>query len=175
MKEHPAVNRLIGIFCSVSVLILLFIQFSGAYAMAETEEKIMIGEVEDIILMPWKIKMPARIDTGARMSSIDARDICIHGGMVEFSLPKEYGGMLIRLPMKAKQKVKSAQGSMKRAVVEIEICLGTKRFFTTVNLVDRSKMDYPFLLGRNILAHGFVVDVSKSNLLQPTCLAGTPQ
>ena len=28
-----------------------------------TEEKIAIGLVEDVILLPWGVKLPARIDT----------------------------------------------------------------------------------------------------------------
>jgi len=138
--------------------------------MAETNEKIIIGEVEEVVLFPWKIKMPARIDTGAAMSCLDARDIRIDGSIVEFRLPEQYGGKILRAPLKGKRRVRSAQGLMRRAVVEIELCIGSRRFLTTVNLANRSGMSHPFLIGRNILAHGFLVDVSRSKMLPSTCL-----
>lgn len=140
--------------------------------MGETREKITIGAVEEIVLFPWKIKMPARIDTGAARSCLDARDIRIDGNMVEFRISDQYGGKILRAPLKGRCRVRSAHGLTKRAVVEIEICIGSRRFLTTVNLVDRSGMEYPFLIGRNILAQGFIVDISRSNILPPKCLDG---
>lgn len=38
--------------------------------MADAEEKIAIGLLEDMILLPWGVKLPARIDTGAATSSL---------------------------------------------------------------------------------------------------------
>lgn len=175
MKNQFTIAGLIKISCLPAILLFLCVQIIGVNAMAETKEKVTVGEVEDVVLLPWKIKLPARIDTGAGRSCLDARDIRIDGGMVEFRLPEQYGGTLLRLPMKGRRNVRSAQGRMKRAIVEIEICIGSRRFLTTVNLTDRSIMDYPFLIGRNVLANDFIVDVSKSYLLPPTCLAGAPK
>lgn len=175
MKNKFTIAGLMKIFCLPAILIFLCVQIIGANAMAETKEKVTVGEVEDVVLLPWKIKLPARIDTGAGRSCLDARDIRIDGGMVEFRLPEQYGGTPLRLPIKGRQNVKSVQGRMKRVIVEIEICIGSRRFLTTVNLADRSSMEYPLLMGRNVLAHGFIVDVSKSRLLPPTCLAGAPK
>ncbi len=171
MKSHLSIAKFVKIFCLSMVFVVLCVLLEGVNAMAETKEQAtVVGEVEDVVLFPWKIKLPARIDTGAGMSCLDARDIRIEGNMVEFRLPEKYGGALLRLPMKGQKNVKSAQGPMKRVTVEIEICIGSKRFLTTVNLTDRSGMNYPFLVGRNLLAHGFIVDVSRSHLLSPTCL-----
>jgi hypothetical protein len=152
--------------------VILSIGMMEVNGMGETREKITIGAVEEIVLFPWKIKMPSRIDTGAARSCLDARDIRIDGNMVEFRISDQYGGKILRAPLKGRRRVRSAHGFTKRAVVEIEICIGSRRFLTTVNLVDRSGMEYPFLIGRNILAQGFIVDISRSNILPPTCLDG---
>jgi hypothetical protein len=140
-------------------------------AMTANKEKAPVGAAEDVLLLPWGIKLPARIDTGAAESSLDARDIRMDGGMIEFRLPEKYGGMLLRVPMKGRRNIRSAHGRMNRPIVEIELCIGTNRVLTTVNLADRSRMKYPLLIGRNVL-HNFLVDVSKSRLLPPTCPTG---
>jgi hypothetical protein len=167
--------RLIKIFCLPVILFSLCVQVIGADAVGRTKEKTTVGEVEEVVLFPWKIKLPARIDTGATRSCLAARDIRVDGGMVEFRLPEKYGGALLRLPLKGKRNVRSAHGRTERVVVEIEVCIGSRRFLTTVNLADRSQMEYPLLVGLNILVNDFLVDVSKSRLLPPACLEGTPK
>jgi len=157
------------------IFLFLCVPVIEVTAMAETKGKVTVGEAEDVVFLPWKIKLPARIDTGATCSSLDARDIRIDGGMVEFRLPEKYGGTLLRLPVKGQRSVRSADGRMRRALVDIEICIGTKRILTAVNLTDRSKMEYPLLIGRNVLTNDFIVDVSKSHLFSTTCLTGTPK
>ncbi len=68
----------------------------------EAGEKITVGLVEEVILLPWGVKLPARIDTGAAVSSLDARDIVIKGNTVDFRLPEKYGGLQISLPVVAR-------------------------------------------------------------------------
>lgn len=175
VKNQFTIIRLIKIFCLPAILFFLCVQVIATDAGAGTKEKTTVGEVEEVVLFPWKIKLPARIDTGAARSCLDARDIRIDGGMVEFRLPEQYGGKFLRLPLKGRRNVRSAHGRTKRAIVDIEICFGSKRFLTTVNLTDRSKMRYPLLIGLNILINDFIVDVSKSRLLPPICLEGSPK
>jgi len=174
MQTRFTMAELIKIFSLPLILILCMHAVEGG-AVAETKERITVGAVEEVVLLPWKIKLPARIDTGANCSSLDARDIRITGGMIEFRLPEKYGGTLLRLPVKGRRNIRSAGSRMKRALVEIEICIGTKRILTAVNLTERPKMEYPLLIGRNVLANDFIVDVSESYLVPPTCLTGTPK
>jgi len=155
----------------VKIFFVVFAFFmSLGLLLANAEEKIIIGAVEDIVILPWNVKMPARIDTGAATTSIDARNIKIKDdGMVEFCLPKKYGGLKLCLPIVDWRTVKSAAGDNKRPVVEMEMCMGSMRFREQVNLNDRSKMEYPLLIGRNVLKNNFIVDVSRKNLLNPVC------
>ena len=94
--------------------------------------------------------------------------------MAEFRLAEEYGGLAIRLPVKSWQTVRSAEAREKRPVVEIDLCLGPKRLRARVNLNDRSKVQYPFLIGRNILKENFLVDCMKEYCNPPRCPVPPP-
>jgi hypothetical protein len=135
----------------------------------EDHKKIMIGEVEDVLLVPWTINLPARIDTGATLSALDARDLTIRNNVADFTLGKKYGEFRLHLPIVGWRQVRTAVGTERRPVVEIGICLGPKLIRTLATLSDRSQMIYPFLVGRNILNGGFTVDTSRSKAVQPAC------
>ena len=132
-------------------------------------EKMTIGEVEDVILMPWGVRLPARIDTGAATSSLDARELTVKNNMAEFRLPKMYGGVQLRLPVIEWQKVRSADFRERRPVVEITFCIGPKLIRAQVTLNNRSTVTFPLIIGRNVLKDKFVVDCMHSNCLPPTC------
>jgi hypothetical protein len=132
-------------------------------------EKITVGFVEEVILLPWGVRLPARIDTGATTSSLDVRELSVKGQTAEFKLPEKYGGLQLRLPVVKWKTVRSAEARTERPVVEIELCFGPKRIRTQVNLNDRSKVKYPLLLGRNTLKHYFVVDCDRSHCTSPEC------
>lgn len=145
------------------------ILFFFAAGVARAEEKITIGVVEDVILLPWGVRMPARIDTGAARSSLDARDLVIQDQVVEFKLPKKYGNRKIRLPILGWVHTRSAEAREKRPVVAITLCLGPKKIRAEVNLNDRSRVKYPLIIGRDVLREHFVVDCLKSRSLPPSC------
>jgi hypothetical protein len=133
------------------------------------EDKIGLGVSEEVILLPWGVKMPARIDTGAATSSLDARDLIVNDEVAEFKLPAKYGGLELKLPVVKWRVVRSAMGQKRRPVVEIELCLGSRRILAEVNLMDRSGLNYPMLIGRNVLRKNFVVDCMKSHCAPPSC------
>jgi hypothetical protein len=151
------------------VVVSLGGNMAGAQTPDAVQEKIPIGVAEEVILLPWKVKVPARVDTGAAMTSLDARDLKVKEDMAEFRLPGRHGGVPIRLPVAAWETVKSAGGQQRRPVVEIDICLGPKVLHVKVNLIDRSRMKYPLIVGRNILEMGYVVDCLCVNILKPSC------
>ena len=137
--------------------------------MLRAEEKVTIGTVEDVILLPWKVKLPARIDTGAAKSSLDARELKVHEDWVEFRLPRKYGGLRLRLPIIEWRHVRTTEGLERRPIIELEICLGSNRIRTPVNLADRSMVKYPLILGRSFLKENFVVDVKQRRASKPNC------
>ena len=54
-------------------------------------------------------------------------------------------------------------------VVELELCIGSKRIRSKVNLTDRSMVKYPLILGRNFLRGNFIVDVKRQRTAPPSC------
>ncbi len=152
----------------LSMAFLLLGLFSSAMA-AGAEERITIGEVEEIVLLPWGLKLPARIDTGAATSSLDARDLKVKENIAEFRLAPKYGDLLLRLPVVDWKHIRSSEARERRPVVEMELCFGPKRIRARVNLNDRSTVKYPLIIGRNILREDFIVDCKQSHCLKSAC------
>jgi hypothetical protein len=150
-------------FLLVLIIFLLPLGKGGA------GEKMTIGQVEDVILLPWGVRLPARIDTGAATSSLDARELTVKDNMVEFRLPKMYGGLQLRLPVIGWQKIRSADFRERRPVIEITFCIGPKSIRARVTLNNRATVTYPLIIGRNVLKDKFVVDCMHSNCLPPSC------
>ncbi len=158
-------RRKIGGLIFLLVSIILLLQLGRGTA----GEKISIGEVEDVLLMPWGVTLPARIDTGAATSSLDARDLQVKDGVAAFKLPKKYGNLQLHLSVIGWRNIRSADFKEKRPIVEITFCVGGRMLHTEVNLNDRSTVKYPLILGRNALKDHFVVDCGRSHCLKPSC------
>lgn len=138
--------------------------------MIRAEEKITLSRVEEVILLPWDVRLPARIDTGATVTSLDARHLKIERDEAEFRLPEEHGGTLLRVPIVGWRHVRSSKGRESRPVVEVDLCIASKRIRVKANLNDRSLVKYPIILGRNALKDHFIVDVKKrSKTTPPVC------
>jgi hypothetical protein len=134
------------------------------------DKKITLSRMEEVILLPWDIRLPARIDTGATVTSLDARQLKIDENEAEFRLPEEYGGALLRLPIAGWRHVRSSKGREERPVVEIDLCVASKKIRVKANLNDRSMVKYPIILGRNALKDHFIVDVNqRSKSIPPSC------
>jgi hypothetical protein len=171
MESREKRFRILPIFHTVGlivllVLIALFLLVAGK---GNAGEMLTIGEVEDVVLMPWGVRLPARIDTGAAKTSLDARELKVKNNMAEFKLPKKYGGMQLRLPVVEWLDIRSADFKEKRPVVEITFCLGPKLIHTLVTLNDRSTVRYPLIIGRNTLKDNFIIDCTHSHCLPPSC------
>ena len=154
---------------SLTVINLFFaILFVCCISLGATEKE-LIGGVEEIILVPSMVTLPARIDTGAATTSLDARDVFVTENVAYFKLPEKYGGVFLSLPVKEWKTIRTSASWQKRPVVEMEMCIGRRLIRCDVNLNDRSRMKYPLIIGRNVLKLGYLVDSSKSNLLGPDC------
>jgi hypothetical protein len=167
-KQNPFQKRPAWLSVDLMFLLVLIILVLPS-GKGSAGEKMTIGEVEDVILMPWGVRLPARIDTGAATSSLDARELNVKNNMAEFRLPKKYGSLQLRLPVVEWQKIRSADFRERRPVVEITFCMGPKLIRTQVTLNNRSTVSYPLIIGRNVLKDKFVVDCMHSNCLPPSC------
>lgn len=151
-----------------SVLLLLVSLSASAQLL---KEKILIGRVELVALPSLEIKHKSRVDTGAKTSSLHAVGVeeVQQGGelFVKFQSidfegkPKEY----IRKVESTQRVVNPGGGTSKRYVIREKVKLGPIEKEISINLNDRSKMEYKFLVGRNLLLGRFVVDVARSHVL----------
>ncbi len=113
-----------------------------------SEETPAIGFIEEVVVTGTSGSTQAlgKSDTGASRTSIDT------------GLAAEIGAG----PIKSMTRVKS--GSVKsgkaRPVVDLVIGVGGRQHTVTASVQDRSHMDYPLLLGRDILEH-YQVNVRK--------------
>ena len=148
-------------------LCLFFFFFAAA---ATAGEKSVIGETAWIQVAQLPFSLLARIDTGARTTSIHAVDIRISG---ESSVVQENIGKTISFitanregkshPLTATiiqvSTIRNSQGTEQRYVIELPLSYKHKHKKVRVNLKDRSGMKYKLLIGRNWLSGDFLVDV----------------
>ncbi|WP_394743230.1 ATP-grasp domain-containing protein [Natronococcus roseus] len=112
------------------------------------EESAVIGYTEEVVLSgtSGSKTVLAKSDTGATRTSIDT------------SLAADIGAG----PIKSITRVKSGSSktSKSRPVVDVVVGVGGNQHTVTASVEDRSHMDYPVLLGRDILEN-YQVDVSR--------------
>lgn len=114
--------------------------------------------------------VPAKIDTGADSTAIWASDIEVDkNGILKFKLfgPKSpfYTGENIETSEYKAAFVRSSHGEEKifyRTYLPIKI--GQHNIKALVNLADRSKNNFPVLVGRRTLANKYIVDVSQKEI-----------
>jgi len=155
-----------------SVMGLTLFLLAGTESAAAKET--ILGTVEDVILLPWSIKLAARIDTGAAKSSLYAQDLRIQDNTAEFRLPEKYGGLQLRLQIVEWRHLRTKGGLKRRPVVDLELCIGPKRLRTKVALDDRTGLKYPLLVGRNTLSGTFIVNPKKRRFAPPHCEPSQP-
>lgn len=158
----------------MKVIFLLFFLVTGLISPAYSQllkEKVLIGRVEWISMPELKIKHKARIDTGAKTTSLHAvniEEVEQRGELfVKFqTLDGEGKTVEVVRKVDTTQKVSNTSGFVsKRYVIKEKIKMGNIEREVLVNLNDRSKMDYKFLVGRNLLLGRFIVDVARSHVL----------
>jgi|SRR3989344_3373256 len=108
----------------------------------------VLGLIETVtVISPDKeVILNSRIDTGATSSSID------------INLAKK----LNLGPVTKTKIVKSASGVKRRPLVKLKIKLNGSIIEADFTLADRSHMNYPLLIGQNVLKLGrFMIDTLK--------------
>ena len=111
-------------------------------------EPVVIGYTEEVVVAgtAGSKTVLAKSDTGATRTSIDTR------------LAADIGAG----PIKSITRVKSGslKGGKSRPVVDVVVGIGGTQHTVTASIEDRNHMDYPVLLGRDILEN-YQVDVSR--------------
>ncbi len=112
------------------------------------EDTPLIGYIEEVLVIgtSGSKQVMAKSDTGATRTSIDT------------NLAAKIGAG----PIKSMTKIKSGsvKGGRSRPVIDLVIGIGGAPHTVTASVEDRGHMEYPLLLGRDILEH-YRVDVRK--------------
>jgi hypothetical protein len=111
--------------------------------------------------------IPAKIDTGARTSSLHGRAIesFARDGttMVRFAVDwddREHICEAVQVDMRG---ITSSNGETQlRYVIKTPLVIGDVKFRAEISLADRSDMQFPMLIGRTALRRRFVVDSGHS-------------
>lgn len=138
------------------------------------KEKIHLGWREWVSLPTFsRLPIKAKVDTGAKTSALHARDIEIfkknNKTWVSFEVVPS---IKVKLPILAtaivtdERTIKSSMGEReKRPVIQTLIRMGGEEFPIEVTLVNRSLMGYRMLLGRSALKKKFLINPSRSFML----------
>lgn len=144
------------------------------------KQRSILGWVEYVDIMPWGLHTKAKLDTGAKTSSMHAEDIEIfekkgkEWARFVFEYTEKKGGKVhrptIEAPIKRYVLIKRHKHkTQRRAVVELEICIDNEIYKTQFSLIDRSRFIYPVLLGRRLLKEAALVDADRTFLGQKDC------
>ncbi len=116
--------------------------------------------------------IPAKIDTGARTSSLHARvlDQFERDGhpFIRFAVDWDdisHEGEAVQVDMRG---ITSSNGeTQKRYVIKTPLVIGNVSFRAELSLANRTDMKFPMLIGRTALRRRFVVDSGHSWLQSP--------
>lgn len=136
------------------------------------EDKQVVGSVESVHISPPGITLEARIDTGAEVSSLDAREITEFkrdgNTWVRFRIVNAEGEPSAEIERRVVRHVRilqsSTEDSERRPVVRMRVAVGAHAQVAEFTLTDRKHLTYPVLIGRNVLKDVMVVDVSRTHI-----------
>lgn len=146
---------------------------------AKEPARVIAGWVEKIRIenQPYDIK--AKLDTGAKTSSIyaDGIELFKKNGKrwVRFTLlltdsKGKHHELELEKPRSRKVNIKNHNGNHdQRYVIELNICFNARSFTTEFTLADRSEYIYGVLLGRKFLKHVAIIDAKETFLTSSTC------
>ena len=143
------------------------------YCSSVTASQEIVGWVENVLLTDDNLMIKAKIDSGARHSSLhcDCKAIKNQKGEKWVHLKiTNFDGDIVEFDKKVirQAKIKRHDGRMQiRDVIKLNIGLGSIRKEVEVNLIDRTGLNYQMLIGRSYLKNDFLIDTSKKFINNP--------
>ncbi len=170
MKKHIRIIRIIVLFSVIFFNLTAILQ-----AQSSGKARQIVGWVEHVTILPENLKIKAKLDTGAKNSSLNAVNVTEfkRGGdtFVRFDLTN-WKGRTETIEAKVIRMAKIKQHNSKpelRPVIRIGICLQKVYKEVEVNLENRSNFNYQLLIGRSFLKGEFAVDPSKTFTIKTDC------
>ncbi len=131
--------------------------------------KVVIGWREWITIPAWDIRLKAKIDTGAKSSSLDVISVKRVDDNIHYTVRlsrKKNHTLDVVSPLHRVTTVKSSNGQKQdRYFVMLPIVLGTIHKEIEVSLACRKNMLHRMLLGRGALQDHFLIDAGVDHLV----------
>ncbi len=138
------------------------------------------GWLQSIRLEPYRVRVTAKLDTGAKSSALHATEVerFERAGVerVRFSLftdhTEQAGDKLTYdLPIVGQVRVKRSPGKppAERVIVRLSFCIDGEVLEDDFSLDNRANRNYPVLLGRAFLRDHFLVNAAKTFVLPYDC------
>ena len=163
-------------------LIVILILFSSGYILplhSKEPARVIAGWVEKVRIENQAYEVKAKLDTGARTSSIHASNIKSFKKdgerWVKFTLEltdnkDKKHTLKLEKPRSRRTNIKNHDGEHdKRAVVDLDLCFNGNTYTTEFTLADRTEYIYDVLLGRQFLKKIAIVDPTKTFLTLAKC------
>ncbi len=143
--------------------------------------KVIAGWVEKVSLVEPSVTLKAKLDTGAKTSSVHASNIeqferdgkrWMRFDLVLTDVNDEQHTVQMERPKARRVAIKHTDGEYdRRAVVELDFCFDGRRHSAEFTLADRADYIYDMLLGREFLEGIAVIDPEVTFLTQASCPA----
>lgn len=136
------------------------------------DDKMVLGEVENVWIDPPGLSMEVRVDTGASSSSLHAENITEFerdgSDWVRFDMINKQERFTVEQPVEKYVRVyqQSDKEGTRRPVVAMRIFLGDIQDSFEFTLADRAHLEHDVILGRNFLTDIALVDVGRQ-FVQP--------
>ena len=150
---------------------------------AEGKAKVRLGLTigwRELVALPELAipEMRAKIDTGARTSAINAKDMELFkregAEWVRFRIPasRHHKRFRIEAPVLDQRDIKNTSGvPERRIVIRVLLVLGSHRWHVDMSLADREKMGFDMILGRTAIRNrGILVSPGRSFIAGPPVL-----
>ncbi|NOY14890.1 MAG: hypothetical protein GXP43_01605 [bacterium] len=115
----------------------------------KVQQRHIVHAIDEVVILGTKgkrIRIRAKIDTGAWRSSVD-RELA------------ESLGLLTPENIVGREVYRSALGKQERDWIKIKFYLGGRKITTVASVADRTGLNYRFLIGRlDLIKYGFLID-----------------
>lgn len=168
------INFLIHI--KISLFLIVNLSFTLMIPVpSHAQNKEIAGWIEGVRIHPGNLYLNAKLDTGAKTSSLNAPGMKLFKQKgeqwVRFEIQNKKGKKIL-IEQKVERIVKIKRKlmfSQSRPVIRLGICMGNTYKEVEVSLIDRSHFNYQMLIGRNFLVDDFLVDPSLTFSKKPVC------